>query len=80
MYGRDRMRFLSVHTSPVLEDPEFEGKRRPPIPGVTTSLPVVGWCNVLVIEVNGVKRYFLHADTDEVVTDEPTIDGWADNA
>lgn len=77
-YDKDTIRFLAVHTAPVLEDPSFPAKRRPPTPGVKTDLPVVGWCNVLAIEVNGVKRYFLHADTDEVVMDEPSLDGWGD--
>ena len=51
------MKALAVHTVPLWE--EEDGTRRLGMEGEDPHPPVVGWCNVMLIEINGEVRPFL---------------------
>jgi hypothetical protein len=52
------VKLFAVHTCPMWEEPD--GTRRPPRDGeVRRDLRVVGWCNVLVVEIRGAVHRLL---------------------
>lgn len=51
------MKLQSIHTCPVWEEPN--GSRRPGFDPDDAHPPVVGWCNVAVIDFDGEPRRFL---------------------
>lgn len=53
------MKLLAVHTCPLWEDED--GERRPGMDPEDDQPPVVGWCNVGIIELNGRSYRFLLA-------------------
>jgi hypothetical protein len=59
------VKLAAVHTCPVWE--EADGTRRPGFDEEPDHPPVVGWCNVLVIDLNGERRRLLavHTEGDE---------------
>lgn len=53
------MRCLEVHTVPLWEDPD--GRRRPALAPEPVTPPVVGWVNVIVVEIDGETYRLMHA-------------------
>ena len=51
------MRLRELHVCPVWEEPD--GVRRPGLYPEDDHPPVVGWCNVLVIDINGEQHHLL---------------------
>ncbi len=52
------MKALAVHTVPLWEE-EDDGTRRLGMEGEDPHPPVVGWCNVMLIEIHSDVRPFL---------------------